>query len=59
MLTTITIEMPSKDKEKFMKILDSVNLTIEEAVEIFLCWVIDYPDEAAAWLRNQMEVYEK
>lgn len=59
MLTTITIEMSSEDKEKLIKILEDIHFTIDEAVEMFLRWVIDDPDEAAEWFKKQMEKCEK
>ena len=55
MKTTITVEIPSEEKEQLFQILNSLNVTVDQVTEQFLKLCIEYPDKAALWLRNIKE----
>lgn len=56
MKTTITVLMTETEKELFLRALEKLYLTVDEAVEQFLQWVVDSPKEAEKWLKSKMEV---
>lgn len=55
MKAKMKVEMPLEDKEQLLKILDSLHLSVDEVVEQFLRWIVDYPDETVLWLRGRTE----
>lgn len=56
MKTTITVLMTETEKELLLRALEKLYLTVDEAVEQFLQWVVDSPKEAEKWLKSKMEV---
>ncbi len=56
MKTTITVMLSEPEKERLLQILQNLDLTVDEAVEQFMQWVVDSPEEAEKWLKQKMEV---
>lgn len=56
MKTTITVLMTETEKELLLRALEKLYLTVDEAVEQLLQWVVDSPKEAEKWLKSKMEV---
>lgn len=49
-METICITMPQEEKDKLMQILEENNMTIDEAVDGFLRWLIRDTRAALEWL---------
>lgn len=58
MKTTITVMLSESEKEMLLQTLQNLNLTVDEAVEQFMQWVVDSPEEAEKWLKQKMEVQQ-
>lgn len=56
MKTTITVMLSEPEKERLLQILQNLDLTVDEAVEQFMQWIVDSPTEAEKWLKQKMEV---
>ena len=56
MKTTIAVMMTEAEKEQLFITLEKLHLTVDEAVEQFLQWVVDSQEEAEKWLKSKMEV---
>ena len=52
---TITVEMPEEEKNKLLKTLSELGLTIDGVTNAFLKWCVEYPDDALSWLRQYKE----
>lgn len=49
-METISITMPQEEKDKLFKILEENNMTVDEAVDGFLRWLIRDTKAALAWI---------
>lgn len=56
MKTTIAVMLSEPEKERLLQILQNLNLTVDEAAEQFMQWIVDSPTEAEKWLKQKMEV---
>ena len=62
-LVTITVEVDSKLLVEVQKVLDPLCLTVERAFEMFIHWLVKYPEEAVPqllkWKEEQEQAEEK
>lgn len=47
--------MPEEEKNKLLKTLSELGLTVDGVTNAFLKWVVEYPDDALSWLQQCKE----
>ena len=55
MTMEINIKMSQEDKEKLLSIISDYGWTIDGLTNVFLKWIVDYPDEAVMCIKKWKE----